>query len=195
MRRIVVAAGLVLVASGGFAASTSTVSAAAQAVEARAAFPEPPGPAASLAEMWQKTPIVVVGTVSEVGPPVPSRGIVYRLSSLTVHERLKAPSAITIGAAITLFQPGGTARVGDVEYRTSFITEPLVEGDRMVLFLQPSTEVGMETFIVRIAGGDAFRWKDGDEFVALGALRRLDELKGRSTLEVSDLLALLRSFR
>jgi len=195
MRRIVVAAGLVLVASGGFAASTSTLSAAAQALETRASIPELPGPAVSLADMWQKTPVVVVGTVSEVGPPVVSRDIVYRLCSVAVEERLKTPSSIAIGATITLFQPGGTARVGNVEYRTSFITEPLVEGDRMVLFLQPSIEVGMETFIVRIAGGDAFRWKDGDEFVALGTSRHLDELKDRSTLEVAELLALLRSLR
>jgi hypothetical protein len=195
MTRIVVAALLVLAGPTGLAATASTLYAAAQALETRASIPEPPGPAASLAEMWKKTPVVVVGTVSDVGPPVASRGIVYRLCSIIVAERLKVPSSITIGASMTVFQPGGTVRVGNTEYRTSYITEPLVEGDRMVLFLQPSTEVGMETFIVRIAGGDAFRWKDGDEFVALGAFRRLDELKGRSTLEVSDLLSILRSLR
>jgi hypothetical protein len=197
MKRIVAAVCLVLVASGGFAATTSPLYAAAQALETRASIPELPGPAASLAEMWQKTPIVVVGTVSQVGPPVAStRGVVvYRLCSVIVEEHLKTPASIAIGGTMTVFQPGGTARVGNVEYRTSFITEPLVEGDRMVLFLQPSTEVGMETFIVRIAGGDAFRWKDGDELVALGTSRHLDELKDRSTLEVAELLALLRSLR
>lgn len=195
MRRIVVAACLVLVGPAGFATTTSPPYAAAQARDTRASIPELPAPAVSLAEMWQKTPVVVVGTVSEVGPPVASRGIVYRLCSIALEERLKTPSSIAIGATMTVFQPGGTVLVGNVEYRTSFITEPFIEGDRMVLFLQPSTEVGMETFIVRIAGGDAFRWRDGDEYVALGGLRRLDELKGRSTLEVSDLLSILRSFR
>jgi hypothetical protein len=197
MRRIVAAACLVLVGSTAFAATTSPPYAAAQALETRASIPELPGRADSLAEMWKKTPVVVIGTVTERGPLVVAKGgrVVYRLYSIAVDERLKAPSSIAIGATITVFQPGGTVRVGNVEYRTSFITEPLGEGDRMVLFLQPSIEVGMETLIVRIAGGDAFRWKDGDEFVALGASRHLDELKGRSTLAVSELLSLLRSLR
>ncbi len=194
MRRIV-AACLVLGGLPGLAATTSTLRASAQALETRASIPEPTRPEASLADMYAKAPIVVVGTVSEVGPPVSRGGIVYRLASIAVEERLKAPSPIAVGATMTVFQPGGTIRVGNVEYRTSFITDPLVEGDRMVLFLQPSTDVGMETFIVRIAGGDALRWKNGGSVRLVPELRRLDELKDKSALEATGLLSLLRSLR
>lgn len=70
MRETVVAACLVLVGPVGFAVSAATLYAAAQALETRASIPELPAPSVSLAEMWPKAPVVVVGTVTESGPLV-----------------------------------------------------------------------------------------------------------------------------
>lgn len=153
-------------------------------------------PVTSLRELWDKTPIVVVGAVQNTLPPQVERDLVMRLQIFDIKEVLKDDLGVLTGSRrVTVKLYGGTVTVAGRDFITTFPVLPPDIGGEAILFLSPID--GTKTFEIPHGAEGFFPLKEHttDIFSVGTASSRLPEFSGRREIGKGELIARLRNFR
>ena len=155
-------------------------------------------PPTTLAEMWDKTPVIVRGKILRAELPKVASGepLVHRPFDLQVLEVFRdAQKSIRGRTTIRLIQYGGTAEdsTGQVVRTVDSMSRAFEVGDQLVLFLEERLRAG--GYAVQWGDNSAIRLSGDDSELDVNVphgLRKMPTFEGKATIKQSQLLVTLR---